>query len=234
MPKRQQRARSGRAAKPKISQSNSRPPGNCSGINDKQYGWFEGCVHACWLDDGRYMALLKPLVFHQTRGNKTWTAPAGTVTDGATIPPVFWTAIGGPFEDRYRDAAVNHDYECCVQQNPWRDVHRMFYDAMMTRGVEPWRAKLMYFAVYHTGPSWPKTERRPRRGFSEGDIARAAHLFKKRRQMQLEDIETLTPEDLRARVPAKPAYIEGAAVLDDTKKIRAVSRTAPCTTSVCA
>jgi len=128
----------------------------------RQYGRYDDCVNVCWLGNGRYMALLKPLVFHQTHGNRSWTAPAGTVTDGASIPQIFWSVptgryptapevIGGPFEDKYRDGAVNHDSECCVKQNAWRDVHRMFYDAMMTRGVEPWRAKLMYFAVFFFG-----------------------------------------------------------------------------------
>jgi hypothetical protein len=52
--------------------------------NPGDYGWFEGCVHACWLKDGRDMALLEPLVFHQTQGQRTWTAPVGTLTDGAS------------------------------------------------------------------------------------------------------------------------------------------------------
>jgi hypothetical protein len=197
--------------------------------NPRDYGWFEGCVHACWLKDGRHMALLEPLVFHQTQGQRIWTAPVATYTDGASIPPVFWSVIGGPFEGKYRDAAVNHDYECCVQQTPWRDVHRMFYDGMMARGVEFWRAKLMYFAVYFFGPRWPQPqERLPKNGFTEGDIARAADLFQSEPDVTLDGIEQLTPAKLRTPSTRIPAYIEGAKLLDDSRRIRAVTREAPC------
>lgn len=194
----------------------------------RAYGWFEDCVRARWLDDGRYMALLEPLVFHQTQGNRIWTAPARTRTDGASIPPPFWLIIGGPFEGKYRDASVNHDYECCVQQNPWREVHRMFYDGMMARGEEAWRAKLMYLAVYFFGPRWPTTQTRPRRGFTEGDIARAAQLFRTNPETTLEDIEELTPAAVRSHSPRIPAHFEGARLLDDARKLRAVTRTPPC------
>ena len=43
----------------------------------------------------------------------------------------------------------------------------MFYDAMITSGVEPLQAKIMYYAVFRFGPRWE--ERRimvPSRGFS--------------------------------------------------------------------
>jgi hypothetical protein len=197
------------------------------------YGSFEDCVHACWLKDGRNMALLEPLVFHQTQGNRIWSAPIGACTDGASIPSIFWSVIGGPFEGKYRDASVNHDYECCIQQNLWQDVHRMFYDGMMARGEEFWRAKLMYFAVYFFGPRWPKPQQPPRRGFTEGDVARAADVFQSEPDLTLEGIEQLTPATLRARSARIPFHIEGAKLLNDSRKIRAVTRKPPCLQPQC-
>src|ERR1700690_4011848 len=91
----------------------------------RDYGYFNGPVCARWLSDGRYMALCNPLEFYQHDG-PTWKAPIGTRTDGASIPQVFWSVIGGPFEGKYRDASVVHDYECCTKVHAWRDVHRMF------------------------------------------------------------------------------------------------------------
>lgn len=185
------------------------------------------------------MALLEPLVFHQTRGERVWTAPVGTYTDGASIPQIFWSVIGGPFEGKYRDAAVNHDYECCAKQHSWPDVHRMFYDGMMARGVEHWRACLMYFAVYFFGPRWPKPAAPPERGFTEGDIARAAHLFQESPEFRddgdvtLQRIEQLTPAKLRKRVSRTPRQMEGAKLLDDTRRIRAVTRDPPCLQPEC-
>jgi Protein of unknown function (DUF1353) len=38
--------------------------------------------------------------------------PAGAIVGGASIPQVFWSIIGGPFEDKYREASVIHDYYC--------------------------------------------------------------------------------------------------------------------------
>jgi hypothetical protein len=198
------------------------------------FGWFEDCVHACWLKDGRDMALLAPSVFHQTQGPRTWIAPVGTLTDGASIPAIFWSVIGGPFEGKYRDAAVNHDYECCVKQNPWEAVHRMFYYGMMARGVEFWRAKLMYFAVYFYGPRWPEPkESAPKRGFTEGDVARAADLFQSDSHVSLDDIEQLTPAKLRTHSVRIPPHIEGAGSLEDTRRIRAVTREGPCLAPTC-
>lgn len=185
------------------------------------------------------MALLEPLVFHQTRGQRIWTAPVGTYTDGASIPQIFWSVIGGPFEGKYRDAAVNHDYECCARQHPWQEVHRMFYDGMMARSVEYWRACLMYFAVYFFGPRWPKPAAPPKRGFTEGDIARAAYLFQESPEFRgdadvmLQRIEQLTPAKLRTRSRRIPRYVEGAKHLDDKRKIRGVTRDPPCLQPEC-
>jgi hypothetical protein len=121
----------------------------------REFGYFEGPVRARWLPDGRLMTLLTPLVFHQKTVEVPWTAPVGTLTDGASIPEAFWSVIGGPFEGKYRDAAVSHDYECCVKAHVWQSVHRMFYAGMRANGEEAWLAKLMYFAVYFFGPRWP-------------------------------------------------------------------------------
>jgi hypothetical protein len=193
----------------------------------RDYGYFNESVRARWLSDGRYMALCGALEFHQHDG-PTWTAPIGTRTDGASIPPVFWSVIGGPFEGKYRDASVVHDYECCIKVHAWRDVHRMFFAGMMANGEARWRAKLMYFAVYFFGPRWPPPEKRPDRKFTEGDVARAAKLLQQRPAMALEEIENLTRPTLRAKIAVVPRSIVGAAALSDTRKIKPVDRDGPC------
>lgn len=136
--------------------------------------------------------------------------------------------IDWPFEGKYRDASVNHDYECCVQERPWQDVHHMFYDGMRANDEEPWRAKLMYFSVFFFGPRWPRPEKPPDRGFVEGDVARAADLFLNEPEITLEDVEALKSSDLQTRSPEIPSHIKGSKLLDDTKKIRAVTRTGLC------
>jgi hypothetical protein len=62
--------------------------------------------------------------------------------------------MGGPFEGRYRDASVVHDYYCKVRTTPSDDVHEMFYHAMLANGVDSIQAGLMYYAVKWYGPQW--------------------------------------------------------------------------------
>jgi hypothetical protein len=105
------------------------------------------------MDDGRMMRLVSPYAFVD-RAQLSWPVPAKAVVDGASIPTVFWSLIGGPFEGKYRNASVIHDWFCAVRIRPWKDTHRMFYEAMLTSGVEPRKARLMFLAVRYAGPSW--------------------------------------------------------------------------------
>ncbi len=116
-------------------------------------GQFEGTVVAQWSDNGREMILQQPISFVDS-ANKRWDAPAGSVVDGASIPSVFWSAIGGPFEGKYRNASVVHDVYCEEMTEPWENVHQMFYEACRSGGVAEAQSKIMYYAVYHFGPRW--------------------------------------------------------------------------------
>lgn len=122
---------------------------------DGAYGSFVGELIAKWLPDHRSMELTHPFAYVDQRG-KRWDAPKGSVVDGASIPRVFWTAIGGPFEGAYRNASVVHDVACVERRQPWQEVHRMFYHAMRAAEVEQVKAALMYAAVYRFGPRWDK------------------------------------------------------------------------------
>jgi hypothetical protein len=118
-----------------------------------EFGCFEGDVVAKWDESGRTMTLKEDFAYVDPR-EKRWVAPKGSVTDGASIPRPFWSFIGGPFEGRYRKAAVVHDVACRQKSEPWADVHRMFYEACRCGGVEDRMAKTLYWAVYHCGPHW--------------------------------------------------------------------------------
>jgi hypothetical protein len=117
------------------------------------WGRFDGEVIAQWSQDGRNMTLREDFAFIDSR-NRRWAAPAGSVVNGASIPPTFWSIIGGPFSGRYRNASVVHDVGCEMMAATWQDVHKMFYDACRAGGVDEVNAKLMYYAVYHFGPRW--------------------------------------------------------------------------------
>lgn len=94
----------------------------------ESFGHFAGEVVGVWSPNGRDMTLREDFTYVDPR-QKRWEAPSGSVVNGASIPRVFWSTIGGPFEGRYRNASVVHDAACVEMQEPWEDVHRMFYEA---------------------------------------------------------------------------------------------------------
>ena len=118
------------------------------------WGRFEGEVETAWVgNDDRRMRLLRAFTYIDPQG-KRWTAPRGSLIDGASIPRPLWTIVGSPFTGLYRDASVIHDYYCDRMSEDWRAVHRMFYNAMRARGVGEVQAKIMFAAVYSFGPRW--------------------------------------------------------------------------------
>lgn len=102
------------------------------------------------------MKLLSTFTYVDPAGLE-WFVPSGAIVDGASIPRGLWSLVGGPFEGRYRDASVIHDWYCDRRNRPWRTVHRVFFDAMLTSGVTELRAKVMYAAVFAGGPRWSDT-----------------------------------------------------------------------------
>lgn len=170
---------------------------------DPAYGRFEGEVVTKWITDDLEMELVKDFEYVDP-GGKRWTAPTGSVINGASIPSVFWSLIGGPFEGRFRKASVLHDAACDVQAESWEDVHRMFYDACRCSRVGIGKAQTMYWAVYHFGPRWPnddtdaRTEVQPIQP-DESIVAKADRYFAKK-EFTPQEIEECTVEQVEAEV----------------------------------
>jgi len=114
---------------------------------------FKGRLVVTFDADGRTVTLLQPYAFVDP-GRLEWSVPVGAKVDGASIPRLFWPLIGGPFEGKYRNASVIHDWYCDRRTRPWRQVHRAFYDAMLESGVDTGMARVMYAAVTQFGPKW--------------------------------------------------------------------------------
>ena len=114
---------------------------------------FVGKIETRWLSDGRHMVLLVPYSYVD-QANQVWTAPKGTMVDGASIPKVLWSLVGGPFEGKYRGPSILHDWYCDRRTRTWQDVHRMFFHAMLTAGVDRIEAQIIYAAVWAFGPRW--------------------------------------------------------------------------------
>ena len=122
----------------------------------ENFGHYFGRLILQPLPDGRLMRVVEPFGFEE-RSSRRWPVPVDTKVDGASIPQALWSLIGGPFEGKYRDASVVHDYYCDVRTEPWEAVHRVFYNAMRASGASEARAKLMYAAVRFAGPRWSDT-----------------------------------------------------------------------------
>lgn len=123
---------------------------------EMNFGHFDGKVKAEWLQglpSERRMQLLEDFSYVDPKG-KRWIAKKGYITDGASIPKVFWSFVGGPFDGQYRNAAVIHDQYCDFKTEPSTDVHRIFYYANRASGVSELKSKILYAAVRIGGPKW--------------------------------------------------------------------------------
>ena len=117
--------------------------------------FFTGHVDTRWLDDGRRMLLLADFMFTTSKGVEC-LAPKGSIVDGASIPKAFWTVWGSPFVGLWRNGSVVHDVMCVTRVMPWLDVHEMFREACICKGVGEASAWLMYEAIMTGGPRWDK------------------------------------------------------------------------------
>jgi len=72
------------------------------------------------------------------------TVPAGFVSDGATVPRVFWSLL--PPVHEYFPSAVLHDW-LLYTGYPRKEADQIFRNTMIWIGVNPWRARIMYAAV---------------------------------------------------------------------------------------
>ncbi len=126
-------------------------------LKDITAGSFTGQLKVLFVEPknatDRSIQLLEPFGYKDRNGVE-WLVPAGYVSDGASIPWELWSFIGGPFDGPYRDAAIIHDYFCEKRDRTWQDVHAMFLEAALKRGVPETTAQTMYAGVLYGGPRW--------------------------------------------------------------------------------
>jgi Protein of unknown function (DUF1353) len=177
----------------------SKPPGPENSQESKirepgPNGHFVGNIVTSWNTDGRTMTLLEDFAYFDATG-KQWSAPKGSIVDGASIPGALWSYVGGPYTSTYRIASVVHDVACVSKKEKWEDVHRMFYEACRCAGLDDKRAKLMYWAVYQGGPRWELFKSK-----SSGDDTMVAAAEQPAREAASRQMESAAPK-MRAAVP---------------------------------
>jgi len=105
------------------------------------------------LKDGRDVQLVGDLHFIDRFG-KAWFVPAGYISNGASIPKALWSVLGSPWTGKHRVPAILHDYYCDMKTEPYRRVHRMFFDACVACGETKEDAAMLYAGVLIGGPHW--------------------------------------------------------------------------------
>lgn len=75
----------------------------------------------------------------------------GFLTDGASIPRVFWRAVGHPMTGDYIGPAVVHDALYAAKLTRRDIADRIFYELLLVYGVGMVRASIMYAAVRMCG-----------------------------------------------------------------------------------
>lgn len=114
------------------------------------HGFFSGNPKTEWLINAagkdRDMLLLEDFWFKDP-GGKLWSAPAGSIVNGASIPEFLWSTVGSPYTDDYRRASIVHDVACDDPSVLRHDADRMFYYACLAGGCSLKQARLLYAGV---------------------------------------------------------------------------------------
>jgi hypothetical protein len=106
------------------------------------------------LDPAGFRMILQNDYGFRDPAGKIWVAKKGSTVDGASIPQVFWSIIGGPLDGPFRNASVIHDYFCVTRTETWQATDKVFYNGMRANGVGEAKALAMYYAVLAFGPRW--------------------------------------------------------------------------------
>ena len=114
---------------------------------------FVGTLSLSIAPNGKDMVLDSTFSFIDSKG-LMWTAYKNDVVNGANIPDTLKIIIGGAYQQPYLAAAVIHDVYCNNKTRSWTSTARMFYEAMITNGVNFFKARIMYTAVWTFGPHW--------------------------------------------------------------------------------
>ena len=118
-------------------------------------GSFEGKVIVEWLDDPYVlnMRMLEELVFRPSDG-KSWVVPVDAVVDGRSMPTLFVSLTGRPFNSAFRKTTLVYDYAAKSKQRSWDEAQAMFYEGALSEGVVPVEAKVIYMLLKATGLRW--------------------------------------------------------------------------------
>lgn len=108
---------------------------------------WEGRLHLSMSprSDGIRWRVEAPLSFYSSFG--VVTVLPGFLTDGTSIPRLFWRLIGCPIRGRYSPAGIIHDGLYHSHLVDKRTADLIFYEALLELEVRGWRSKIIFEAV---------------------------------------------------------------------------------------
>ena len=74
-----------------------------------------------------------------------YTVPAGFITDGASVPRMFWSLL--PPVDAYFPAAAVHDYLLSFDRDQRDFADRAFLECLQSLGISINKQALLYYSV---------------------------------------------------------------------------------------
>lgn len=99
------------------------------------------------------VCLDSPLMYIDSLG-EVWEALPGLMTDGKSVPPLFWVLVGDPFDPKTLPAAIIHDQYCIWRTRTAKRTHEVFGEMLRDLNNPPIQTKLMAWAVRWFGPKW--------------------------------------------------------------------------------
>lgn len=102
---------------------------------------------------------------------KEFYIPASFSWDGASIPRVFWSIVGDPFEPDFWAASLAHDWLYLTHQTNRAIADDLLYQFLRLCGVGAFRARTMWSAVRVGGAGRWATDKKNRQ---ELDIIKAS------------------------------------------------------------
>jgi hypothetical protein len=117
---------------------------------------FEGWPKGDFNEHGKY-ELEQTFHFSFSKYNHA-AVHTGFYTDGASIPRIFWTIIGDPFQKRVIRPALGHDYlywsgkamdgrNGIPEKITRKQADRAFYEGLRNEGMRKSKALAMYWGV---------------------------------------------------------------------------------------
>jgi hypothetical protein len=204
------------------------------------HGRFSGEPQAIWLTQegtpDRHMRMLQDFSFTDP-ASRVWSAPAGSIVDGASIPRALWTVVGSPYTGDYRRASIVHDVACDdagSDKRKRRAADRMFFHACRAGGCSIRESIILYLgvrigAVAIDVPAWQAAvsfETAGARVQRTGEEVQLEEDFRQITGAVLAEGETDDPRELERRADAALRLVMGPTIVGQApRKSRATRAT---------